>query len=164
MAGGTLRDKNMAFAMAVADRDADAVVASLKSGAQVHYNDDFALRSAAWLGYTDIAELLLKNGANVHANGDEPLFTAIKARDNVMIEMLLAKGASLQAVCDTKKGMLDRESLELISKIQSRDLHAASEKTRGGVEKESKENSPPDNKGERALICYHNQHMLLFTC
>lgn len=124
----TLKDKNRDLLAAVTDRDAAAVTDCLKRGADIHCEEDFSLRCAVYLGYTDITELLLKNGANVHVGGDEPLFIALKARDNELIDMLLSKGASLQAVLDTKEDKLDRESLSLIESIKSRDAKAASEK------------------------------------
>jgi hypothetical protein len=128
MAIETLRDKNLALVAAVADRNAIAVADCLKRGADVHCEEGFSLRCAVYLGYSDMADLLLKNGANVHVGGDEPLFTAIRARDTAMIDMLRDNGASLQAVLDTKKSQLDRESLSLISELQSRDARVASGK------------------------------------
>jgi ankyrin repeat protein len=124
----TLKDKNQALITAVTDRDAAAVTDCLKRGANIHCENDFPLRCAVYLGYTDMTELLLKNGANVHTDANEPLFIAIKARDNELIDLLLSKGADLQAVLNTKKDKLDRESLNIIDGIQSRDAKAASEK------------------------------------
>ena len=138
-----VRDKNMVLVTAVADRNAEVVIASLKNGANIHYNEDMPLRCAAYLGYVEIAELLLKNGANVHANGNEPLFTAIRARDRELIEMLLTRGASLQAVLDTKKDKLDKGSLELISEIQSRDTHDAAEKRRTELKEKARKAPRP---------------------
>lgn len=142
MTEATLKDKNRALLAAVTDRDAAAVTDCLKRGADIHSEEDFSLRCAVYLGYMDIAELLLKNGANVHVGGDEPLFIALKARDNELIEMLLSKGASLQAVLNTKKDKLDRESLNIIDHIKSRDAKAASEKRAEELREKARKRPP----------------------
>ena len=128
MLGETLKEKSLSLVAAVTDRDSAAGAASLKRGADIHYEDDFPLRCAVYLGYEDMAELLLKNGANVHVGGEELLFMAIKARDTALIKVLLTHGADAQAVLDNKKGKLDQESLDIISGIQSRDAKTAFEK------------------------------------
>ncbi len=124
----TLKEKNLALVAAVVDRDAAAVAASLKKGAEIHHQEDFSLRCAVYLGYSDMAELLLKNGANVHTGVDEPLFIALKARDIPLIDLLVSKGADMQAVLSTRKDGLDKASLNIITEIQTRDARAASEK------------------------------------
>jgi ankyrin repeat protein len=128
MPGDTLKERNLALVAAVVNRDADIIVAQLRQGANIHHEDDFPLRCAAYLGYSDIAELLLKNGANVHAGGEEPLLMAVKARDNVLIELLLNNKADLQAVLDNNRGKLDKGSVEFITHIQTRDAKAAAER------------------------------------
>jgi ankyrin repeat protein len=134
----TFKEKNYALVSAVANKNAAAVVASLKSGADIHYDEDFPLRAAAYLGYVEMVDLLLKNGANVHANGNEPLFTAIRARDYTMIDLLLEKGASPQAVLDSRKDKLDRDSLNLIGELQSRDSRTTAEKRMEELKKKVK--------------------------
>ena len=51
-----------------------AVVKSLlESGANVHADDDRALRWAARNGHHEVVKLLLERGANVHADDDSAL-------------------------------------------------------------------------------------------
>jgi len=42
----------------------------LKHGANVHVSNDWILRNASSLGHLDVVDLLLKNGANDHVNND----------------------------------------------------------------------------------------------
>jgi len=129
-------DINLALVSAIAAKDAGAVSALLKDGADIHYNDDFPLRGAIYLGYRDIAELLLKSGANVHAVNEEPLYTAVCARDNAMVDMLLAHGANMQALMNTQH--IDKESRAFIGELQSRDAHAASKKHAAELKEKAK--------------------------
>ena len=48
----------------------------LEAGADVHAEDDAALRDAAEDGHADVVKLLLEHGADVHAEGDYALFGA----------------------------------------------------------------------------------------
>lgn len=128
LVGDFTKERNLALIEAVVKRDAEAIGVQLRRGANIHYEDDFPLRCAAYLGYADIAALLLKNGANVHAGGEEPVLMAVKARDNPLIELLLNNGADLQAVLDNNKGKLDKGTVELIAQLQTRDAKALAEK------------------------------------
>ena len=69
----------------------------LKHGANVHAEDDVALREAAEYGHTPVVDLLLKNGANVHARDDEALRNAAKYGDTSVVELLLINGADVEA-------------------------------------------------------------------
>lgn len=139
----TFKDKNLALVTAIADRDVAMIGASLKNGADIHYNDDFPLRCAAYLGYVEIVDVLLQKGANVHANGNEPLFTAIKTRDYTLINLLLEKGASLQAVLDTRKDKLVAADLDLIGGLRARDAHAEAEKRRKELQEKARKSPRP---------------------
>lgn len=129
-------DINLALMSAIAGRDVETVVTLLNKGADVHYNDDFALRGAVYLGYIEIAGLLLKNGANVHAANEEPLFTAIRARDDAMMDMLLAHDASMDAVLKSQK--VDREGRAFIGEVKSRKAHEAFQKQAAKVKAKAK--------------------------
>jgi len=60
----------------------------IKAGANVHANDDEALRLASLYGHKDVVELLLKAGANVHANDNEALRFATEKGYKDIVELL----------------------------------------------------------------------------
>ena len=75
-----------------------AVVALLlKAGAYVHANDDSALRRASYYGHAAVVECLLKAGANVHANDDYALRKASEYGHAAVVELLLKAGAYVHA-------------------------------------------------------------------
>ena len=69
----------------------------LKAGAYVHANDDEALRDASSRGHVAVVALLLKAGANVHANDDEALREASYYGHVAVVECLLKAGAFVHA-------------------------------------------------------------------
>src|SRR5690349_15370392 len=64
-------------------------------GYDIHFEDDLALRSASYTGYTNIVKLLVEKGANVHASGNEALLYAAKRGDDKTVGYLLSKGADI---------------------------------------------------------------------
>ena len=58
----------------------------LKHGANVHAENDYALRQTSKYGYKNIVEILLKYGANVHANDDEALRNGHKDAVELLIK------------------------------------------------------------------------------
>lgn len=76
-----------------ADGDVQMVKAFLADGADIHSNDDLALRFASELGRTEVVEILVKAGANVHANGGEPLRDATENGHQEVVRILVDAGA-----------------------------------------------------------------------
>ena len=67
----------------------------LKQGADLHANDEGALRSAARYGHFDIVKYLVEQGANLHVQNEEALrWAASKGRLNV-VKYLIEQGADL---------------------------------------------------------------------
>ena len=66
---------------------------ALERGANVHAQDDRALRRAAEYGHKSIVELLLRAGANVHARDDYALRWAAEYGHKEVVELLLKAGA-----------------------------------------------------------------------
>jgi len=59
--------------------NAELVGALIAAGADVHADDDYALRWAARYGHADVVELLLEAKADVHADNEEALRQAAAA-------------------------------------------------------------------------------------
>jgi hypothetical protein len=69
----------------------------LERGADVHAEDDEALRLAAKMGMKQVVELLLQHGADVHAEDDEALRLAARKGIYQVVELLLQHGADVHA-------------------------------------------------------------------
>jgi Ankyrin repeats (3 copies) len=69
---------------------AGAVKALLEAGANLHAQDDLALRLAAFYGRNNVVRTLLEAGADVHAHDDGPLRWARDARRTDTIKTLEA--------------------------------------------------------------------------
>lgn len=79
----------------------DQLEALLMKGADVHYDNNHALRSAAYFGRYDAVKILLKYGAHVWANDNEALTSCIKKavgnpqRFFAIVTLLLEHGATI---------------------------------------------------------------------
>ena len=61
---------------------------ALERGADVHADNDGALRWASKNGHKDVVELLLKNGADIHAYDDRALQLASRNGHKDVVELL----------------------------------------------------------------------------
>ena len=77
--------------------DTKAVKTLLAAGANVHVEDDCALRWAACRGYTETVKALLAAGANVHVEDDCALRWAACRGYTETVKALLAAGANVHA-------------------------------------------------------------------
>jgi len=69
----------------------------LDAGADVHADDDYALRWASGKGHADVVKLLLDAGADVHAGNDYALRWASKNGHTDIVKLLLDAGANVHA-------------------------------------------------------------------
>ena len=67
------------------------------NGADVHANDDEALRWAASNGYLEVVEYLVDNGADIHANNDGALMWATLNGRLEVVKYLVENGADIHA-------------------------------------------------------------------
>lgn len=77
--------------------DLDAVSRLLQAGADVHAEDDFALKYCAEIGNLDMVTLLLKHGANLHAQHDYALRWSAGQGYLDIVTQLLKFGADVDA-------------------------------------------------------------------
>ena len=73
------------------------IKALLANGADVHANNDWALRYAALYGYLDVVKFLVANGADVHAYDDWALRNAACYGCLAIVKFLVANGADVHA-------------------------------------------------------------------
>jgi ankyrin repeat protein len=71
---------------------------ALENGADVHANNDSALRYASENGHLSTVDLLLKNGADVHVYHDYPLRWASVRGHLDIVELLFKNGADVHAI------------------------------------------------------------------
>jgi len=93
-------DQDVALRRAAARGHADVVRVLLAAGASVHAYWDMALRRAAEAGHIEVVQHLLAAGADVHACDDAALCQAASQGDVGMIHCLLAAGAAVHAQQD----------------------------------------------------------------
>lgn len=67
----------------------------LDAGADVHSDNDYALRFASGNGQTEVVKMLLKAGADIHAEKDYALRFASRNRYNDVVKLLLDAGADI---------------------------------------------------------------------
>ena len=113
-------------------------------GYDVHYENDLALRSASYTGYTNVVKLLVEKGANVNASGGEALLYAAKRADEATVSYLLSKGADIDLMMRMQKKEVDQTTLDTLDKFQSQKLREAFEKNFAKIRK-------PDGSGRLKL-------------
>ena len=69
----------------------------LDRGADIHFDNDWALRLASKNGHLETVGLLLNSGANIHANYNEAFRWAIQKGHFETVELLLDRGANINA-------------------------------------------------------------------
>ena len=69
----------------------------IDEGANIHADDDYALRLASYDGHLDIVEFLVEKGANIHACDDYALQLASKYGHLDIVKFLVDRGADVHA-------------------------------------------------------------------
>jgi len=77
--------------------DLEMVRLFLDRGANIHAQDDWALRNAIYKGHLDVVRFLLDHGANIHAQDDYALRYASYNGNLELVRFLLDRGANIHA-------------------------------------------------------------------
>jgi hypothetical protein len=75
--------------------DYELVKLLLENNANVHSDNDYALRCASYEGHDKVVKLLLENGADIHAKNDLSLKWASGCGHNKVVKLLLENGADV---------------------------------------------------------------------
>ena len=78
--------------------DANVIKGLLEEGANIHTQNDYALRWASQNGHFEVVRILLKHGANVHARTDCALRWASQEGYLEVVKLLIGHGADVHAV------------------------------------------------------------------
>jgi len=91
-------DLNRTFIQAVLDgRNVEKIQELINRGADVHADDDYAVRIASENGYTEVVRLLLSRGADIHAKDNLALILAAHYGRFDVVKLLLENGANVHA-------------------------------------------------------------------
>ena len=69
----------------------------VENGANIHTQDDHALCWSAGYGYLDVVKYLVENGANIHAQNDHALCWSAENGHLKVVRLLLENGADIHA-------------------------------------------------------------------
>jgi ankyrin repeat protein len=67
----------------------------VNQGADIHANDDKALRCSARYGHLEVVRYLVGQGANIHANDDEALLCSARNGRLEVVRYLVGQGADI---------------------------------------------------------------------
>lgn len=85
-------DYNLFLTYAVAARHLQAVKYLMGRGADVHANEDQAIRWASWLRHEDMVKFLCNRGADINIHGGQPLQVA-RTWNIRLVHFLIQAGA-----------------------------------------------------------------------
>lgn len=108
------RAKALHLVAAAAKGDADGVRSAIEDGADIHFEQDLPLRSAAFTGHLECMKILVAAGADVGAQFHEALFVAAKAGDAAMVDYLIDNGGDTDIVMKFHDKRLDTASRDLL--------------------------------------------------
>jgi ankyrin repeat protein len=88
---------NSDLTKAVKKADLDLVKKLIEQGADIHFNNDRALRSASLNGHLHIVKYLVNKGANIHIYDDEALGDASVNGHLDIVKYLIEQGVDIHA-------------------------------------------------------------------
>ena len=91
---------NKQFLDAAKNNKIDKLKNLLSQGANIHADDDWALKVSAWGGHLEVVKFLVTQGANIRAGDDEPLRYSARFGHLEIVKFLIAHGANIHARCD----------------------------------------------------------------
>ena len=125
--GFSVQERGFIFVAAVMDRRADEIQSYIAEGADVHYDDDLALRISAYLGHLDMVKLVVGYGADVHAQGESALLSAVRVHDEAMARFLMENGADMSVVL-TRTDILTREDIYFAEEVRAHEISELAKK------------------------------------
>ena len=69
----------------------------IKNGADIHYNNNYALRFSSENGHIEVVKFLIEKGANIHAGDDYAIKWSSLNGHIEVVKFLIEKGANIHA-------------------------------------------------------------------
>lgn len=86
-----INKKNILLGIASENGDLSMVKKHVESGADIQYNNNYAIKWACRNGHLDIVKYLVENGADIYADNNEPLQWALINNNLEIVEFLIKK-------------------------------------------------------------------------
>jgi len=99
----------------------------VEDGADIHVDNDYALRWVACYGHLEVVKFLVENGADIHADNDYALQRAARNGHLEVVKFLVEKGADIHADNDCAlRWAAENGHLEVIKFLVEKgaDIHA----------------------------------------
>ncbi|WP_175888158.1 ankyrin repeat domain-containing protein [Burkholderia contaminans] len=90
------------FAWGVRSKCIETMEKAIKKGADIHYEEDLALRFASGEGDLEIVKFLVEKGADIHARNDKALVYASYENRMDICQYLVSLGCNPQNVIDDR--------------------------------------------------------------
>ncbi len=88
---------NDSFKSACRNDHLNVVKYLVEKGADIHVNNEIALRNAIYYGNIDVIKFLVENGANIHILNNQPLVDSCSDGYLVVVKYLIEKGANIHS-------------------------------------------------------------------
>jgi ankyrin repeat protein len=89
----------------------------LDHGADIHAYSDYSLRHSVQEGHYHTVMLLLNRGANIHIWNDSPLTIASELGDLEMVKLLMAQGADARTITENTLGVIINRNYITVFKL-----------------------------------------------
>lgn len=89
----------------------------IKHGADVHADNDYAIRYSAINGYLEVVKYLIEHGADVHADNDFALRCSVEMGNLEVVKYLLEQGADVHAAIKILKRFKDFTTVSTLEKF-----------------------------------------------
>ena len=94
-------DEDCALRLYAENGQIEVVKYLIEQGADIHTYNDYALRYASKYGYLDVVKYLVENGANIHADDDFALRWSAEKGHLEVLKYLIEQGADIHALDDS---------------------------------------------------------------
>jgi ankyrin repeat protein len=91
------KNLDLLFIDAIENKNIKCAKKLLENGANIHKNDDYALRLSSQHGYIDVVKFLIENGADIHANNDDALIESSTHGRIDVVKFLVENGSNIHA-------------------------------------------------------------------